>query len=130
MSTHVPVEEVEVKVSDAEVLESVGNGKGNVLRVVVELEKLGGDPELLAGDTALGDTLTDLGLVAYHVSIVRKSFNCPLRTVGPRAVDVAATGLDVVLDGLGDLALAVACELENRKRRCDKRNLRRLPLCV
>lgn len=58
------MEKVQVKVLDAEVLERVLDGKGNVLRVVVELEELGGDPELLAGDASGGDTLTDLGLVA------------------------------------------------------------------
>lgn len=58
------MEEVEVEVADTEVLQGVLDGKGDVLRVVVELEELGGDPELLTGDTSGGDTLADLGLVA------------------------------------------------------------------
>lgn len=58
------MEEVEVKVVNTKVLQSVGNGEGDVLGVVVELEELGGDPELLTGDTGVADTLSDLGLVA------------------------------------------------------------------
>lgn len=58
------MEEVEVEVLEAEVLEGVLDGERDVLRVVVELEELGGDPELVTGDASLGDTLTDLGLVA------------------------------------------------------------------
>jgi hypothetical protein len=85
----VPVEEVEVEVLEAEVLEGVLDGERDVLRVVVELEELGGDPELVTGDASLGDALTDLGLVA----------------VSPRAVDVLVAVLESVLDGLGDLAL-------------------------
>lgn len=58
------MEEVEVKVLDTKVLEGVLDGEGNVLGVMVELEKLGGDPELLTGDARGLDTLTNLGLVA------------------------------------------------------------------
>lgn len=63
------MEEVEVEVADAEVLERVGNSEGNVLGVVVELEELGGDPELLAGNTGGLDALADLGLVACKESV-------------------------------------------------------------
>ncbi len=45
----VPVHQVEVEVLDAELVERVLNGLTNV--VVVELEELGGDPDLLTGDT-------------------------------------------------------------------------------
>lgn len=74
------MEEVEVKVLDAEVLEGVTDGERDVLGVVVELEELGGDPELLTGDTSLGNTLSDLGLVA----------------VSPSTVNVAVAGLEAV----------------------------------
>lgn len=59
------MEEVEVEVVDTEVLERVLDSKGDVLGVVVELEELGGDPELLARNASLLDTLTDLGLVTW-----------------------------------------------------------------
>lgn len=63
LGTHVPVEEVEVKVLELEVLQSVLDGELDVLGVVVKLEELGGDPELLTGDTRVLDTLANLGLV-------------------------------------------------------------------
>lgn len=59
------MEEVEVKVLKTEVLEGVLDGERNVLGVVVELEELGGDPELLAGDAGGLDALADLGLVSW-----------------------------------------------------------------
>jgi hypothetical protein len=68
------VEEVEVKVTNTEVLERVGNSEGDVLGAVVELEELGGDPELLTGDTGLGNTLSDFGLVACLLALVVHDF--------------------------------------------------------
>lgn len=62
------MEEVEVEVLKTEVLEGVLDGESDVLGVVVQLEELGGDPELLAGDTGGLDTLSDLGLVTWRVS--------------------------------------------------------------
>lgn len=61
--THVPVHKVEIEVLEAQVLQGVLDGELDVLRVVVQLEKLRGDPELLSGDTRGLDTLADLGLV-------------------------------------------------------------------
>ena len=62
--THVPVHEVEVKVLETQVLQGVLNGQLDVFGVMVELEKLGGDPKLLSGDTGSLDTLSDLSLVS------------------------------------------------------------------
>lgn len=59
--SNVPVHEVKVEVLDAELVEGVLNGLTNV--VVVELEELGGDPDLLTGNTRELDTLSDLVLV-------------------------------------------------------------------
>ncbi len=47
--THVPVHQVEVKVVGAELLECVLEGELDVLGVVVQLEELGGDPDLDRG---------------------------------------------------------------------------------
>jgi hypothetical protein len=66
--THVPVHEVKVEVLEAEVLQGVLDGQLDVLGVVVELEKLGGDPKLLSGDTGGLDTLTDFGLISVGPS--------------------------------------------------------------
>lgn len=58
-----PVHEVKVEVLEAEVLEGLLAGKGDILGLVVELEELGGDPKLLTGDTGLLDTGSNLVLV-------------------------------------------------------------------
>lgn len=75
------MEEVEVKVVNTKVLEGVLDGEGNVLGVVVELEELGGDPELLAGDARGLDTLTNLSLVAWDVSQPISITSWPFPTV-------------------------------------------------
>jgi hypothetical protein len=62
--TYVPVHEVKVKVLETQVLQGVLDGQLDVFGVVVELEKLGGDPKLLSGDTGSLDTLSDLSLVS------------------------------------------------------------------
>lgn len=66
--THVPVHEVKVEVLEAEVLQGVLDGQLDVFGVMVELEKLGGDPKLLSGDTGSLDTLTDFGLISVGPS--------------------------------------------------------------
>ena len=63
-NTHVPVHEVEVKVLETQVLQGVLDGQLDVFGVMVELEKLGGDPKLLSGDTGGLDSLSDLSLVS------------------------------------------------------------------
>lgn len=55
--------EVKIEVVGAELLQGVLDGKLDVLRVVVDLEELGGDEELLSWDTRVSDTLSDLSLV-------------------------------------------------------------------
>ena len=55
--------EVKVQVVRAELLQGVLDGELDVLRVVVDLEELGGDEELLTGDTGVLDALSDLSLV-------------------------------------------------------------------
>jgi len=61
---YVPVHEVKVKVLETQVLQGVLDGQLDVFGVMVELEKLGGDPKLLSGDTGSLDSLSDLGLVS------------------------------------------------------------------
>jgi hypothetical protein len=58
------VHEVKVKVLETQVLQGVLDGQLDVFGVVVELEKLGGDPKLLSGDTGSLDSLSDLSLVS------------------------------------------------------------------
>lgn len=55
--------EVKVQVVGTELLQGVLDSELDVLRVVVDLEELGGDEELLTGDTGSSDTLSDLSLV-------------------------------------------------------------------
>lgn len=55
--------EVQVEVLETKVLQGVLDGELDVFGVVVELEELGGDKDLLAGDARVLDTLSDLGLV-------------------------------------------------------------------
>ena len=62
--THVPVHEVKVKVLETQVLQGVLDGQLDVFGVMMELEKLGGDPKLLSGDTGGLDSLSDLSLVS------------------------------------------------------------------
>lgn len=56
--------EVQVEVLETEVLQGVLEGELDVLRVVVELKELGGDPKLLSWDTSGLDTLADFRLVS------------------------------------------------------------------
>ncbi len=83
----VPVHEVKVEVLYAELVKGVLNGLTNV--VVVVLEELGGDPDLLTGNTRELDTLSDLVLVL----------------VTPGAVNVTVARLESVADSITDLAL-------------------------
>lgn len=80
-----PVHEVEVNVVGAEGLEGGGDALLDVL--VPWVVELGGDPDLLTGDTRVLDTLADLVLVA----------------VGEGSVNVAVTSVEGSLDGGANL---------------------------
>lgn len=62
-TTYVPVQQVQVKVLDTQVLQSVLTSKFNVLGVVVELKELGGNVDFLSRDAGSLETLTDFLLV-------------------------------------------------------------------
>ena len=80
-----PVHQVQVNVVDAQILQGGGN---TLLHTVVPgVVELGGDPDLLAGNTGVLDTGTDLGLVA----------------VGKSSVNVTITLQQGVLDSHADL---------------------------
>jgi len=81
------VHKVEVKVLYSELVKRVLNGLANV--VVVEFEKLRGDPNLLTGDTRELDSLSDLVFVL----------------VTPGAVNVTVTRLESVAHGITNLTL-------------------------
>lgn len=57
-----PVHQVQVNVIDAQILQ--GRGNTRLHTVVPGVVELGGDPDLLAGDTGVLDTGTNLSLVA------------------------------------------------------------------
>lgn len=57
-----PVDKVEVDIVEAKVLEGGVNALGDT--VVPGVVKLGGNPDLLARDTRVPDTLSNLGFVA------------------------------------------------------------------
>lgn len=80
-----PVDEVEVNVVGAEVLERRGDALLDVL--VPWVVKLGGDPDLLTGDARVLDALANLVLVA----------------VGEGSVDVAVASVKGGLDGNANL---------------------------
>lgn len=91
-----PVHQVEVNVVDAEILERRGDTLFNAL--VPWVVELGGDPDLLTGNTRVLDTLTNLGLVAVSES----------------SVDVTITGEESGLDGLANLVgLRLPCAETN-----------------
>lgn len=73
LAAHVPVHQVQVKVLEAELGQGVLDGELDVFRVVVELKELGGDKDLLSGDTGLLDTLTNFGLVSVRPSAAEGS---------------------------------------------------------
>ena len=95
--------QVEIEVVCAEVLEGVAARSLDVLRLVVQLEQLGSDEELFAGDTAGADTLSHLGLITVRPgAATNKSRN---KTGGRGdSLDVAVTAFDGGLDGLGDFS--------------------------
>jgi len=120
------VHEVEVKVVCPELLERVLEGHLDVLRVMVVLEELGGEPELLAGNTGSADTLADLALVLVAPSAAAASFSELLHVYGLEETysmcrypdcgvkdqrlmvnQEEGSHLDGVLDSLGDLAFPV-----------------------
>lgn len=63
LEVDVPVQQVQVKVLDTQVLQSVLTSKFNVLGVVVELKELGGNVDFLSRDAGSLETLTDFLLV-------------------------------------------------------------------
>jgi hypothetical protein len=80
-----PVHKVKVDIVGLEVLERRGDTLFDAL--VPGVVKLGGDPDLLAGDTRVLDTETDLSLVA----------------VGESSVNVTVTSEESGLDSLANL---------------------------
>jgi hypothetical protein len=76
--------EVQVNVVDAKGLQRAGNALFDAL--VPWVVELGGDPDLLAGNTRVLDTLANLLLVA----------------VGKSCIDVAVAGLERSLDGFAN----------------------------
>lgn len=80
-----PVDQIQVDVVGAQVLEGVVNGLGHAL--VVRVVELGGQPDLVAGHAGGLDAVADFLLVA----------------VGGGSVDVAVTSLEGGLDGSVDL---------------------------
>lgn len=62
-TTYVPVQQVQVKVLDTQVLQSVLTSKLDVLWVVVELKELGGNVNFLSRDAGSLEALTDFLLV-------------------------------------------------------------------
>lgn len=62
-TTYVPVQQVQVKVLDTQVLQSVLTSKLDVLGVVVELKELGGNVNFLSRDAGSLEALTDFLLV-------------------------------------------------------------------
>lgn len=80
-----PVDQVEVNVVDAQVLQRGGNSLLDA--VVPGVVQLGGEPDLLAGHAGVPNTSANLSLVA----------------VGQRGVDVAVALQQGVLDSLTDL---------------------------
>lgn len=80
-----PVNQVQVDIVGAELGQRVVERRGDAL--VVDVEELGGQPDLVARHARVLDARADLGLVA----------------VGGRRVDVAVAGLEGGLDGGGDL---------------------------
>lgn len=80
-----PVHEVQVDVVGAEVLETLGDALLDTL--VPRVVELGGEPDLVTGNTRGLDALTNLLLVA----------------IGERSVDVAVAGAESGLDGVAHL---------------------------
>jgi len=76
------VHEVKVQVVGTELLQGVLDSELDVLRVVVDLEELGGDEELLTGDTGSSDTLSDLSLVLVTPSTAVWSVTARFPDVG------------------------------------------------
>lgn len=62
-TTYVPVQQVQVKILDTQVLQSVLTSKLDVLWVVVELKELGGNVNFLSRDAGSLEALTDFLLV-------------------------------------------------------------------
>lgn len=100
-----PVYEIEIDVVQAQALKRRVNALGNA--VVPGVVELGGDPDLLAGNARIADTITNLCLIAISQGTAIMSIHVPRIAIWTfyynSRVDVSVAPQKRVLHGLANL---------------------------